>query len=125
MLSRNQAEALISGATTRASSALRALFQIIGTQPGVKTASSLLLIDMEAKEVGIHGALFMGDCGVIPNPDSEQLADIAITTASLAFHITGARPKVAMLSYLPMATHATKGLQRSKRRRPLLKKPDN
>ena len=54
---------------------------------------------MEAKEVGIHGALFMGDCGVIPNPDSEQLADIAITTASLAFHLTGARPKVAMLSY--------------------------
>ena len=99
MLSRNQAEALISGATTRASSALRALFQIIGTHPGVKTASSLLLIDMEAKEVGIHGALFMGDCGVIPNPDSEQLADIAITTASLAFHLTGARPKVAMLSY--------------------------
>jgi len=99
MLRRNQAEALISGATTRASSALRALFQIVGTQPGVKTASSLLLIDMEAKEVGIHGALFMGDCGVIPNPNSEQLADIAITTASLAHHLTGARPKVAMLSY--------------------------
>ena len=99
MLRRNQAEALISGATTRASSALRSLFQIVGTQPGVKTASSLLLIDMEAKEVGIHGALFMGDCGVIPNPNSEQLADIAITTASLAHHLTGARPKVAMLSY--------------------------
>lgn len=99
MLRRNQAEALISGATTRASSALRALFQVVGTQPGVKTASSLLLIDMEAKEVGIHGALFMGDCGVIPDPNSEQLADIAITTASLAHHLTGARPKVAMLSY--------------------------
>ena len=99
MLRRNQAEALISGATTRASSALRALFQIVGTQPGVKTASSLLLIDMEAKEVGIHGALFLGDCGVIPDPTPEQLADIAITTASLAHHLTDARPKVAMLSY--------------------------
>lgn len=99
MLKRNQADALLSGATTRASNALRALFQIVGTQEGVKTASSLLIIDMEEKEVGIHGALFMGDCGVIPDPNAEQLADIAITTASLAYHLTDVRPKVALLSY--------------------------
>ncbi len=99
LLKSNRADALISGATTKASNALRALFQIIGTQPGVKTASSLLIIDMEAKEVGIHGALFMGDCGVIPDPDAEQLADIAITTARLAHHLTNERPKVALLSF--------------------------
>ncbi len=99
MLKRNQADALLSGATTRASNALRALFQIVGTQEGIKTASSLLIIDMEEKEVGIHGALFMGDCGVIPDPNAEQLADIAITTASLAYHLTDVRPKVALLSY--------------------------
>ncbi|OUW17690.1 MAG: phosphate acetyltransferase [Opitutales bacterium TMED158] len=99
MLRRNQANALIAGATEKASSALRPLFQIIGTHEGVKTASSLLVIDMEAKNVGIDGALFMGDCGVIPEPDESQLADIAITTASLAYHITNARPKVAMLGY--------------------------
>ncbi len=99
LLKSNRADALISGATTKASNALRALFQIIGTQPGVKTASSLLIIDMEEKEVGIHGALFMGDCGVIPDPDAEQLADIAITTARLAHHLTNERPKVALLSF--------------------------
>lgn len=99
MLKRNQANALIAGATDKASSALRPLFQIIGTQEGVDTASSLLVIDMEAKNVGLGGALFMGDCGVIPEPTEEQLADIAITTASLAYHITNSRPKVAMLSY--------------------------
>ncbi|MBT3480947.1 MAG: phosphate acetyltransferase [Opitutales bacterium] len=99
MLKRKQANALIAGATDKASSALRPLFQIIGTQEGVKTASSLLVIDMEAKNVGIDGTLFMGDCGVIPEPTEEQLADIAITTASLAHHLTDARPKVAMLSY--------------------------
>ncbi len=99
LLKRNQADALISGATTKASNALRNLFQIIGTQDNVKTASSLLVIDMEEKEVGIDGALFMGDCGVIPEPDAEQLADIAITTATLAHHLTDARPKVALLSF--------------------------
>ena len=46
MLKRNQANALIAGATDKASSALRPLFQIIVTQDGVKTASSLLVIDM-------------------------------------------------------------------------------
>lgn len=99
LLKSNRADALVSGATTKASNALRALFQIIGTQPGVKTASSLLVIDLEEKEVGIRGALFMGDCGVIPYPDAEQLADIAITTASLAHHLTNERPKVALLSF--------------------------
>lgn len=99
LLKGNRADALVSGATTKASDALRALFQIIGTQAEVRTASSLLIIDMEEKEVGIHGALFMGDCGVIPDPDAEQLADIAVTTASLANHLTNKRPKVAMLSF--------------------------
>ncbi|MEM9160394.1 MAG: phosphate acyltransferase [Verrucomicrobiota bacterium] len=99
MLHRNQAEAIVSGATAKASSALRPLFQIIGTQKGVKTASSLLILDMEEKKVGIDGALFMGDCGVIPQPTTEQLAEIALTTATLANHLTNARPKVAMLSY--------------------------
>lgn len=102
MLNRNQAEALVSGATANAPSALRPLFQIIGTQDNVKSASSLMVLDLEEKPIGIDGTLFMGDCGVIPNPDSDQLADIAITTAILANHLTNQRPLIAMLSY---ATH--------------------
>ncbi len=99
MLKRNQAEAIISGATAKASSALRPLFQIIGTQDNVEVASSLMILDMEAKKVGIDGALFMGDCGVIPDPNSSQLADIALNVARLANHLTNALPKVAMLSF--------------------------
>lgn len=106
MVQRNQAEAIITGAAAGASSTLRPLFQIIGTQEGVKTASSLLILELEEKGVGINGSLFMGDCGVIPDPTSEQLSDIAITTASLARHITNAVPRVAMLSY---ATHGDGG----------------
>lgn len=99
MLKRNQAEVIVAGATARASSALRPLFQIIGTQEGFKAASSLMILELEAKPVGIEGALFMADCGVIPDPTAEQLADIAITTATLAHHLTDHRPKVAMLSF--------------------------
>ncbi|MCH6255569.1 phosphate acetyltransferase [Puniceicoccaceae bacterium K14] len=102
MLRFTQAEALISGATGRASNILRPLFKIVGTKEGVKTASSLLILDLDEKQVGIDGALFMGDCGVIPNPTADQLAEIAISTASLAHHLTNSSPKVALLSY---ATH--------------------
>src|SRR5690606_10565390 len=95
---------MISGAAARASSALRPLFQIVGRQEGVRSASALLVLDLDQKNVGVDGALFMGDCGVIPEPTPEQLADIAITTANLAYHLTNARPKVAMLS------HSTRGI---------------
>ena len=99
MLSMGQVDALVSGATASASSALRPLFQIIPRQAGVKTASSMLIIDMEARNVGIDGVLFMADCGVLPEPTTEQLADIALTTATLAHHLTNTLPRVAMLSF--------------------------
>lgn len=99
MLASSQADAVISGATVAASSALRPLFQIIPKQEGVQTASSLMILDFDEKKVGIDGSLFLADCGVIPEPTVEQLADIAITTATIAKHLTNEMPRIAMLSY--------------------------
>lgn len=112
MLSLGQADALISGATAIASSALRPLFQIIPRQEGVKTASSLLILDMEARDVGIDGVLFLADCGVLPEPSVEQLADIAVTTATLAHHLTNTVPRVAMLSFSTKSSAAHPSLDR-------------
>jgi len=104
MLANGQVDAIVSGATASASSALRPIFQIIPRQNGVKTASSLLVLDMEARNVGIDGVLFLADCGVLPEPSVEQLADIAVTTATLAHHLTNTLPRVAMLSF---STHSS------------------
>src|SRR5205823_8808674 len=46
-----------------------------------------------------NGVLLMGDCGVIPDPTVEQLADIAVSTAQLARQLIGSRPRVALLSF--------------------------
>lgn len=99
MLATANADAIVSGAASSASSALRPLFQIIPLQERVKTASSMLILEMEDSKLGIEGALFLSDCGVIPEPTAEQLADIAVTTSGLAHHLTNQAPRVAMLSY--------------------------
>jgi phosphate acetyltransferase len=99
MLATGQADAIVSGATLTASSALRPLFQIIPRLEHVQTASSLMILDFEEKPVGSDGAIFLADCGVIPEPTSEQLADIAVSTATIARHLTNETPRVAMLSW--------------------------
>lgn len=99
MLAEGQVDALVSGATVTASSALRPLFQIIPKLEHVQTASSLMILDFEEKPVGSEGSLFLADCGVIPEPTAAQLADIAVSTAIIAHHLTNDRPRVAMLSW--------------------------
>jgi phosphate acetyltransferase len=99
MVASGAADALVSGATVAASSALRPLFQIIPKQEGVRTASSMTVLDLEEKRIGQGGVLFLADCGVIPVPTVDQLADIALTTARIAGHLTNETPRVAMLSF--------------------------
>jgi phosphate acetyltransferase len=112
MVATGQADAIISGATASASSALRPIFQIISRQEGVKTASSMMVLDLEEKKIGQGGVLFLADCGVIPEPNVEQLADIAITTATIAGHLTGETPRVAMLSFGTKSNSSHPSVQR-------------
>jgi len=104
MLAAGQVDALVGGATVSASSALRPLFQIIPRLEHVRTASSLMILDWDEQKVGMDGSLFLADCGVIPDPSAEQLADIAIATAMIARHLTNELPRVAMLSYASKST---------------------
>jgi phosphate acetyltransferase len=104
MLSAGQVDALVGGATVSASSALRPLFQIIPRLEHVRTASSLMILDWDEEKFGLDGSLFLADCGVIPDPTAEQLADIAVATAMIAHHLTNALPRVALLSYSSKST---------------------
>lgn len=99
MLATSQADAIVSGATSSASSALRPLLQIIPRLPSVETVSSLNIFDLEDPETGKDRELFLSDCAVVPDPTTEQLSDIAVTTAALSYHLTNSKPHVALLSY--------------------------
>jgi phosphate acetyltransferase len=99
MVAMHQADGFVSGANQYVGGVLRPLFQIIKVAPQTTTASSCLVMEVEDSRYGENGVLFMADCGVIPEPTVEQLADIAVSTAQLARHLIGVRPRVALLSF--------------------------
>ena len=104
MVAMRQADGVVSGTNEAAGSVLRPLFQVFRRAPGVSTASSCMIMEVEDTRFGNEGALFMSDCGVIPDPSVEQLADIAVSTAALALRLSGIRPRVALLSF---STHGS------------------
>jgi phosphate acetyltransferase len=85
-------DGMVSGARHTTAHTVRPAFEIIKTKPGVSTVSSIFLMCLEDR------VLAYGDCAIVPDPTSEQLADIAISSAGTAAQF-GIDPRVAMLSY--------------------------
>jgi phosphate acetyltransferase len=87
-----EADGMVSGAVHTTQHTIRPALQFIKTKPGVSTVSSVFFMCLPNR------VSVFGDCAVVPNPSSEQLADIAISAAESAL-MFGIQPKIAMLSY--------------------------
>jgi phosphate acetyltransferase len=92
MIHQGLADGMVSGAAHTTAHTIRPAFEIIRTAPGVSLVSSAFLMCLADR------VLVYADCAVVPNPDSSQLADIAISAAGTAA-VFGIEPRVAMLSY--------------------------
>jgi phosphate acetyltransferase len=86
------AHGMVSGAVHTTAHTIRPAFEIIKTKPGTSIVSSVFFMCLADR------VLVYGDCAVNPNPDAQQLADIAISSADTAAQF-GVEPRVAMLSY--------------------------
>lgn len=92
MVYKGLADGMVSGAAHTTQHTIRPALQFVKTKPGVSVVSSIFFMCLEDR------VSVFGDCAINPNPNSEQLAEIAISSADSSINF-GIDPKIAMLSY--------------------------
>lgn len=92
MLALGEVDGLVSGAVHSTANTIRPALQIVKTRPDAKVVSSIFFMCLPEQVV------VYGDCAVIPDPDADTLADIALQSAASAASF-GLTPRVAMISY--------------------------
>lgn len=112
---RGETAATVAGASRSTADVLRAALQVIGLDPEVGSLTSSFLLDMPDGQ-----ALCFADCGVIPVPSAEQLADIARSSARTFHILTGERPVVALLSFSTKGSARHSSLDRLRQARELV-----
>jgi len=100
MMNRNgMADGLVAGSIASTADMLRAAFTCIGTAPGIKIGSSCFVMDLKTPAPAGDDVLLFADCGVNPDPNAEQLVDIAMATSNTYRALLGKTPRVAFLSF--------------------------
>ena len=99
MVKSGMVDGMVAGAVSSSANVIRPSLQILKTAPGTKLVSAFFIMNVPDCEYGEGGTFVFGDSGLNQDPTAEELAEIAISSASSFKALVGAEPKVAMLSY--------------------------
>ena len=100
LIKHGDADGQVAGAQNTTGNVLRAAFQVLKTAPGIKVVSgAFIMLLPEGVPYGERGIMVFADCAVLPNPNAEELAQIAVSAEKTARVLAGIDPKVAMLSF--------------------------
>ena len=100
LIKAGDAVCMVAGALSPTSHVLRAAFQVLKMKPGITVVSgAFIMLLPENVPYGDNHMLVFADCAVVPDPTTEELAQIAIATAKTTKDIAGLDPVVAMLSF--------------------------
>ncbi len=103
MVKEKDADGLVAGACHATADTLRPALQILKTAPGTELVSGFFIMDVPNCDYGSNGTFLFADCGLNQDPNSEELAAIADSSAKSFRALVGEKPIIAMLS------HSTKG----------------
>ncbi|MBL8150387.1 MAG: phosphate acetyltransferase [Blastocatellia bacterium] len=99
MVREGKADGSVAGATNTTAHTVRVALHVIGLKKGFKIVSSFFIMSVPNCPYGVDGNFIYADCGVVIDPSSVELAEIAIASAENTRALLGAEPKVALLSF--------------------------
>lgn len=99
MVKKNEADGMVAGAINSTANTYRPALQILKTKPGTKLVSSFFIMVVPNCEFGANGTFLFSDCGLMENPNADELSEIALSSARSFKTLTGIDPIVGMLSY--------------------------
>jgi phosphate acetyltransferase len=112
MVQYGRADGVVGGVAAPTNALLRPLLRLVKPTGPQHLVSSCVIAETGRPELGHQGTLVLADCGVIPQPDVEQLATIALQAAHLARQLLGDTPRVALLSYSTKGSAVTAGTEK-------------
>jgi len=90
MVKKGEADGMVAGAVNSTANTLRPALQILKTAPGTKLVSSFFVMVVPNCEYGHNGTFVYADCGLVENPDADQLSEIAISASKSFEMLVGA-----------------------------------
>lgn len=99
LVKKDFADGMVSGSSCPTGDVLKSAFTIVGKKKGISLVSSAFVMILKDKSFGKDGHLVFADCAVNPEPNAEQLAEIAIESGRTGKALLDMEPKIAMLSF--------------------------